>query len=114
MDVLGIDIGGSGIKAAPVDVAHGHPARERVKVPTPRPAQPEAIAEAVRGLVAEFGWSGQAGITFPGVVTGGVIRTAANLDPAWIGVDARDLFGTATGLRVSGASTTPTRPAWPR
>ena len=48
-----------------------------------------------------FGWSGKAGITFPGVVTGGVIRTAANLDPSWIGLDACDLFGTATGLAVS-------------
>jgi polyphosphate glucokinase len=54
----------------------------------------------VRGLVKQFGWSGRAGITFPGVVTDGVIRTAANLDPAWIGVNASDLFGSATGLEV--------------
>jgi len=100
VDVLGIDIGGSGIKAAPVDVTKGTLTRERVKVLTPQPAAPEAIAEAVHGLVAGFGWSGKAGITFPGVVTGGVIRTAANLDPSWIGVDARDLFGTVTGLEV--------------
>lgn len=100
MDVLGIDIGGSGIKAAPVDVAAGTLTRERVKVLTPRPAVPKAVAEVVRGLVAEFGWSGKAGITFPGVVTDGVVRTAANLDSSWIGVDARELFGTATGLEV--------------
>ena len=98
MEVLGIDIGGSGIKAAPVDVTKGTLTRERIKVLTPQPPKPKAVAEAVRGLVAEFSWSGKAGITFPGVVTGGVIRTAANLDPAWIGVDACDLFGTATGL----------------
>ena len=98
MDVLGVDIGGSGVKAAPVDVTRGTLSRERIKVPTPHPAVPKAVAEVVRGLVAEFGWSGKVGITFPGVVTGGVIRTAANLDPSWIGVDARDLFGTATGL----------------
>jgi polyphosphate glucokinase len=100
VEVLGIDIGGSGIKAAPVEVTTGTLTRERIKVLTPRPAKPEAIAEAVRGLVAEFGWSGRAGITFPGVVTNGVIRTAANLDSTWIGVGARDLFGTATGLEV--------------
>jgi polyphosphate glucokinase len=100
VEVLGIDIGGSGIKAAPVDVTTGTLTRERIKVLTPQPAGPTAVAEAVRGLVARFGWSGKAGITFPGVVTSGVIRTAANLDPAWIGVDACELFGTATGLEV--------------
>jgi polyphosphate glucokinase len=100
VEVLGIDIGGSGIKAAPVDVTNGTLTRERIKVLTPQPAAPKAVAEAVRGLVAEFGWSGKAGITFPGVVTGGVIRTAANLNSSWIGVDACELFGTATGLEV--------------
>jgi polyphosphate glucokinase len=98
VEVLGVDIGGSGIKAAPVDVTKGTRTRDRIKVLTPQPAKPKAVAEAVRGLAAEFGWSGKAGITFPGVVTNGVIRTAANLDPAWIGVDACDLFGTVTGL----------------
>ena len=98
MDILGIDIGGSGIKGAPVDVSTGTFAKERFKVLTPRPAVPDAVAEAVRAVAAEFSWSGPAGITFPGVVTNGVIRTAANLDPAWIGVDARALFAAATGL----------------
>jgi polyphosphate glucokinase len=100
VEVLGIDIGGSGIKAAPVDVTSGTLTRERIKVLTPQPAVPEALAEAVRGLVAQFGWSGRAGVTFPGVVTDGVIRTAANLGPSWIGVDACELFGTATGLQI--------------
>jgi polyphosphate glucokinase len=100
VDVLGIDIGGSGIKAAPVDVSTGTLSRERVKVATPRPALPDVIAEAVSTVAAGFSRSGRAGITFPGVVTGGVVRTAANLDPAWIGVDARALFGQATGLDV--------------
>jgi len=100
VELLGVDIGGSGIKAAPVDVTAGALTRERIKVPTPQPSKPKAVAGAVRGLVEQFGWSGKAGITFPGVVTDGVIRTAANLDPAWIGVDARDLFGSATGLEV--------------
>jgi polyphosphate glucokinase len=98
VNVLGIDIGGSGIKGAPVDVSNGTLARERFKVPTPRPALPDAVAAAVRTVAAEFSWSGPAGITFPGVVTRGIIRTAANLDPAWVGVDARKLFATAAGL----------------
>ena len=100
MDVLGIDIGGSGIKAAPVDVTAGTLTADRVKVATPRPAQPQAIADAVAGLVAGFGWTGQAGITFPGVVTGGVVHSAANLDPAWLGLDAAALFGGMTGRPV--------------
>ena len=101
MDVLGIDIGGSGIKAAPVDVTTGALSAPRVKVATPRPALPDPIAEAVKGLVAGFGWTGPAGIAFPGVVIHGVTYTAANLDPAWIGLDARALFAKATGLPVS-------------
>jgi len=100
VEVLGIDIGGSGIKVAPADVTAGALTRERIKVLTPQPATPKAVAEAVRGVVAQFGWSGKAGITFPGVVTDGVIRTAANVDPAWIGVNARDLLGSSTGLEV--------------
>jgi len=101
VDVLGIDIGGSGIKAAPVDVTTGALSAPRVKVATPRPALPDPIAEAVQGLVADFGWTGPTGIAFPGVVIGGVTYTAANLDPAWIGLDARALFAKATGLTVT-------------
>ena len=101
MDVLGIDIGGSGIKAAPVDVTAGTLSAERVKVATPRPARPQPIADAVAALVAGFGWTGPAGITFPGVVVSGVAHSAANLDPAWLGLDAAALFGGETGLPVT-------------
>jgi len=101
VDVLGIDIGGSGIKAAPVDVTTGTFTKPRVKLPTPRPALPEAVAEVVKELAAGFGWSGPSGIAFPGVVIDGVTHTAANLDPAWIGLDARAVFGAATGLTLS-------------
>jgi polyphosphate glucokinase len=101
VDVLGIDIGGSGIKAAPVDATTGTLTADRVKVATPRPAQPQPIADAVAGLVAAFGWTGPAGITFPGVVTGGVVHSAANLDPAWLGLDAAALFGGVTGVPVT-------------
>ena len=98
MEILGIDVGGSGIKAAPVDVSHGTLAKERFKVLTPEPATPDAVAAAVHTVAAEFGWSGPAGVTFPGVVQRGVIRTAHNLDPSWIGVDGRDLFMSTAGL----------------
>ncbi len=95
MHALGIDIGGSGIKAAPVDVATGKLLADRRKIATPRPARPAAIADVVKQLTTSFKWSGPVGITFPGVVVDGVIRSAANLDPAWIGLDAGALFGKA-------------------
>jgi polyphosphate glucokinase len=100
MHVLGIDIGGSGIKAAPVDVTTGKLLADRQKVETPHPALPDPVADVVKQLTTAFSWSGPIGVTFPGVVTDGVTRTAANLDPAWIGLDAASLFGTATGSQV--------------
>ena len=97
MHALGIDIGGSGIKAAPVDVTTGKLLADRQKIDTPHPALPDPIADVVKKLTASFNWSAPVGITFPGVVIDGVTRTAANLDPAWIGLDAAALFGKATG-----------------
>lgn len=100
MHALGIDIGGSGIKAAPVDVTTGKLLAERLKVDTPRPALPDQVADQVRELTTAFNWSGPVGITFPGVVIGGVTRTAANLDPAWIGLNTAEFLGKATGNPV--------------
>jgi polyphosphate glucokinase len=100
-EILGIDIGGTGVKAAPVDVATGRLTAERMKLPTPHPATPDAVAAVVRDLARDFGWTGPAGITFPGVVMNGVVRTAPNLDPGWIHMDAADLLGTTTGLAVT-------------
>ncbi len=97
MHALGIDIGGTGIKAAPVDLETGTFAADRVKIATPRPAVPDAVAEVVEKLVATFSWTGPIGCTFPGVVMNGVTRTAANLDPAWINLDARSLLSKAAG-----------------
>ena len=96
MHVLGIDIGGSGIKAAPVDVTTGKLLADRQKIETPQPAMPDPVADVVKQLTTAFSWSGPIGVTFPGVVTDGVTRTAANLNPAWIGLDAAALFGKAT------------------
>ena len=100
MHALGIDIGGTGIKGAPVDVAAGKLLADRKKIATPHPALPDAVAEVISQLVTSFEWSGPIGITFPGVVTNGVTRTAANLDPAWGGLDARALFAKAAGNPV--------------
>jgi polyphosphate glucokinase len=101
VQVLGIDIGGSGIKAAPVDTAQGKLLTERIKLETPHPAVPDAVAKMISQLVDAFSWTGPTGITFPGVVVDGVTLTAANLDPAWIGLDTRNLFNMATGLATT-------------
>ncbi|HEX4396726.1 MAG TPA: ROK family protein, partial [Trebonia sp.] len=101
MQAFGIDIGGSGIKGAPVDVASGRLLADRKKLLTPRPSTPKAVAEVVQEVARSFDWTGPTGITFPGVVTGGTIRTAANVDKSWIGTDAARLFGTAVGGDVA-------------
>jgi polyphosphate glucokinase len=100
MHALGIDIGGSGIKAAPVDVTTGKLLADRLKVDTPRPALPDQVADQVRELTTAFNWSGPVGITFPGVVIDGVTRTAANLDPAWIGLNTAEFLAKAVGNPV--------------
>jgi polyphosphate glucokinase len=97
--VFGVDIGGSGIKGAPADLVNGRLAQERVKVLTPQPSKPQAVADAVKEVVEQFGWPGPVGITFPGVVVDGHTRTAANVDKGWIGADAAGLFSDALGGR---------------
>ncbi len=98
---FGVDIGGSGIKGCVVDLATGELAAERVKVATPQPSTPAAVAAAVAQVVDEFSWRGPIGVTFPAVVTGGVARTAANVDDAWIGTNIETVVGSATGLAVT-------------
>ncbi|MFF0302228.1 polyphosphate--glucose phosphotransferase [Streptomyces sp. NPDC001651] len=98
MQIFGLDIGGSGIKGAPVDLDKGDLAQERHKVLTPHPATPDGVADGVLQVVEHFGWTGPVGLTFPGVVTdGSTIRTAANVDKGWIDTDARALFGERLG-----------------
>ncbi|CCA58009.1 Polyphosphate glucokinase [Streptomyces venezuelae ATCC 10712] len=97
MNVFGVDIGGSGIKGAPVDLERGALAEERHKVLTPQPATPDGVAGCVAEVVEHFGWTGPVGVTFPGVVTGSTIRTAANVDKSWIGVDAGTLLSERLG-----------------
>ncbi|MEU6846475.1 polyphosphate--glucose phosphotransferase [Streptomyces sp. NPDC046716] len=99
MEIFGVDIGGSGIKGAPVDLERGDLAEERFKVLTPQPATPDAVADGVKQVVENFaGGCDRVGITFPGVVTGGsTIRTAANVDKSWIDVDAQALLSAKLG-----------------
>ena len=98
---FGIDIGGSGIKGAVVDVETGLLTTERLKLPTPQPSVPDAVAKVVAELVQHFGWQGPLGCTFPAVVQNGVARTAANVDQSWIGTNIEAVMGTATGLPVT-------------
>jgi polyphosphate glucokinase len=98
--VLGIDVGGSGIKAAPVESRTGQLMAERHRIPTPEPATPEAVGEAMGDLVRHFDWHGPIGCALPCVVRDGKTLTAANLDPSWIGCDARTLLGQALDCPV--------------
>lgn len=100
MELLGIDIGGSGIKGATVDLDAGRLTRDRHKIVTPQPATPEAVAEVVVELVEHFAWEGPIGCTVPSVVRQGIVHSAANVDKSWIGVDGVELLGRATGQKV--------------
>ena len=101
MEILGIDIGGSGIKGAPVDLESGQLARSRKKILTPQPSTPEAVAAVVVELVTHFDWEGPIGCTLPSVVRHGIVHSAANIDKGWIGVDGEKLLRKATGQNVT-------------
>jgi polyphosphate glucokinase len=101
MTVLGIDIGGSGIKGAPVDTAVGGLVDERFRLETPRPATPDAVVSVLAEVAAHWKGKDPIGVTFPGVVRNGVVATAANLHPDWVGQDAGALFTDRTGRRAT-------------
>ena len=101
MTVLGIDIGGSGIKGAPVDVTTGMITTERYRVETPQPANVKAVIETVGLIVDRFPATDRVGIAFPGVVADGITATAANLHESWVDAPAAKLFETALGRRVT-------------
>ncbi len=98
--VLGIDIGGTGIKGAIVDVTKGRLVTERYRLLTPQPASPAKVARVVAMIADHFKWKRLIGCTFPAVIRHGIICTAANVDPAWINKDGRALLHKATGRRV--------------
>lgn len=98
--ILGIDIGGSGIKGAPIDIKTGKLLDERHRIPTPDPSSPENVAKALKDLVKHFKWKGLIGVGFPTVVQNGIVRTAANIDKSWIDTNAMKLFSDTTKLPV--------------
>jgi polyphosphate glucokinase len=97
MQMIGIDVGGTGIKAAVVETSTGELATARVRVETPHPSTPKAVAKATAGLVADLPHELHAGIGFPAVILAGVVKTAANIDPSWIETPADTLFADALG-----------------
>jgi len=100
MAVLGIDIGGSGIKGAPVDVDSGEFVADRFRIPTPSPGNPDQVIEIIRRIVEHFEWEGKIGAGFPGVVHRGLIKTAANVSREWIDQNLASLITEATGCQA--------------
>lgn len=102
MSWLGIDVGGSGIKGALVDLDAGELVTERFRIPTPQPSTPDAVVEVIAEVAASSGWDGGPfGCALPAVVTHGVVWTAANIDDGWIGTDGAKLIGTRVGCDVT-------------
>jgi polyphosphate glucokinase len=99
-DVLrfGVDVGGSGVKGAPVDCDTGEFAGERQRFVTPQPSTPDAVTDIVVELLDRFDWKGPVGVAFPAVVRAGVVLTAANIDQSWIGVNVEELFAKRRGV----------------
>lgn len=98
--VLGIDVGGSGIKGAVIDTKTGEMLTERFRIPTPSPATPDKVAEVINEIVKKFEWDGLIGIGFPAVVQNGVAQTASNIDKTFIGTDVEKLVSKKTGCPV--------------
>src|SRR3954452_22500314 len=101
MAILGIDIGGSGVKGAPVDTVRGELLAERYRIPTPQPSDVTSVVEAVAEVAGQFDDFDRVGITFPGVVVDGVTRTAANVDKSWLDAPAAQLFSDRLGKPVA-------------
>ena len=101
MEVLGIDIGGSGIKGAIVDIRDGKLLTEKIKLDTPQPATPQAVADTVVQLIDQIGYRGDLiGCGFPAIIHNGVANSAANIDKTWIKIDVASLLSQATGAKV--------------
>lgn len=100
MQILGIDIGGSGIKGAPVETDTGILLVERYRLPTPVAAKPNPVAFVVKEVANQFNWHAQIGCGFPAVIRDGVAESAANIHPKWIGTNVAQLFSVATQCPV--------------
>jgi polyphosphate glucokinase len=100
IEILGIDIGGSGIKGAPVDIEHGKLLVPRYRIPTPKSAKPGPMAETIAKIARHFDWKAPVGCGYPGVVREGVTMSAANVHKDWIGLDARTLLSETSGCQT--------------
>jgi polyphosphate glucokinase len=100
MDILGIDIGGSGMKGAPVDPTTGKLMAERYRLPTPKGAKPQPMAKVVKDIADQFNWQSSIGCGFPAVIRNGVAESAANINQKWIGTNVAKLFSETTGCPV--------------
>jgi len=101
MQILGIDIGGSGIKGALVNTTDGTIIGKRHRIATPQPATPEAVAQTVNKIIKHFDYSGPVGCGFPALILHGVAKTAANIDKSWVDIDVEKLLSDASGQKVS-------------
>ena len=100
MEIFGVDIGGSGIKGAPVDIRKGVLVEKRHRIPTPQPSTPEAVTDVVTEIAQHFNWQGPIGCTFPAVIKKGVAYSAANVDESWIGTNGEKLIKKKCGCPV--------------
>ncbi len=98
--IFGVDVGGSGVKGALVDVDTGALKTRRFRIPTPRPSTPEAVYETILAVIGDNTWSGPLGVAIPVVVVNGVGRSAANIDPAWVGADVKGALEERCGRPV--------------
>jgi polyphosphate glucokinase len=101
MQILGIDIGGTGIKGAPVEIDTGVLLLERFRLPTPEGARPDPVAAVVKDVAVQFGWHAQIGCGFPAVIRNGVAESAANINSRWIGTNVAQLFSEVTQCPVN-------------
>lgn len=101
MKALGIDIGGSALKGAPVDTTTGQLLADRLRIATPEPLSPPLMAKAIAEIARHFNWQGPVGVGFPGVIEDSTIWTSANLHPKFVGCEGAKLFGKATGCQVT-------------
>lgn len=98
MEVLGIDIGGSGTKGALVNIETGEMVTERLRIPTPKSRKPEEMAKVVAQIAKEFNYSGPVGCGFPTVIKNGICKSPGNLHKSWLNVNVTELFSKTTGL----------------
>ena len=100
MNYLGIDVGGSGIKGALVDIEKGEFVGERIRIPTPQPSTPKAVIKVITQIAKDFNYNGPIGVGFPAIVIHGTVLSAANVDDGWVNYPAQEALAQATGCPV--------------